>query len=78
MRRIVVLGSTGSIGRQTLDIVRAFPDEFEVVGLSAGNNTELLKQQVKEFSPAPRLERRRRPLAIFPPRPSPPWSKWSP
>ena len=51
MRRIVVLGSTGSIGRQTLDIVRAFPDEFEVVGLSAGNNTELLKQQVEEFSP---------------------------
>ena len=51
MRRIVILGSTGSIGRQTLDIVRAFPDEFEVVGLSAGNNTELLKQQVEEFSP---------------------------
>ena len=51
MRRIVVLGSTGSIGRQTLDIVRAFPDEFDVVGLSAGNNTELLKQQVEEFNP---------------------------
>ncbi|MYC35350.1 MAG: 1-deoxy-D-xylulose-5-phosphate reductoisomerase [Chloroflexi bacterium] len=51
MRRIVILGSTGSIGRQTLDIVRAFPDEFEVVGLSAGNNTELLKRQVEEFSP---------------------------
>ena len=51
MKRIVILGSTGSIGRQTLDIVRAFPDEFEVVGLSAGNNTELLKQQVEEFSP---------------------------
>ena len=52
MRRIVVLGSTGSIGRQTLDIVRAFPDEFEVVGLAAGSNTELLKQQVEEFRPA--------------------------
>ena len=51
MRRIVVLGSTGSIGRQTLDIVRAFPGEFEVVGLSAGSNTELLKQQVAEFRP---------------------------
>ena len=51
MRRIVVLGSTGSIGRQTLDIVRAFPDEFEVVGLSGGNNTELLEQQVEEFRP---------------------------
>ncbi len=51
MRKIVVLGSTGSIGRQTLDIVRAFPDEFEVVGLAAGSNTELLKQQVEEFRP---------------------------
>ena len=52
MKRIVVLGSTGSIGRQTLDIVRAFPDEFEVVGLAAGSNTELLRQQVEEFQPA--------------------------
>lgn len=52
MRKIVVLGSTGSIGRQTLDIVRAFPDEFEVVGLAAGINTELLKEQVREFQPA--------------------------
>ena len=51
MRRIVVLGSTGSIGRQTLDIVRAFPDEFEVVGLAAGNNTELLVEQAAEFQP---------------------------
>ena len=52
MRKIVVLGSTGSIGRQTLDIVRAFPGEFEVVGLSGGNNTELLREQVREFKPA--------------------------
>ena len=51
MRRIVVLGSTGSIGRQTLDIVRAFPGEFEVVGLAAGNNTELLLEQIAEFRP---------------------------
>ena len=51
MKRIVVLGSTGSIGRQTLDIVRAFPDEFEVVGLAAGNNVDLFSEQVKEFSP---------------------------
>ena len=51
MRRIVVLGSTGSIGRQTLDIVRAFPGEFEVVGLTAGNNTELLLEQAAEFQP---------------------------
>ena len=52
MRRIVILGSTGSIGRQTLDIVRAFPDEFEVVGLAGGYNLELLWQQVDEFRPA--------------------------
>ena len=51
MRRIVILGSTGSIGRQTLDIVRAFPDEFQVVGLAAGNNTTLLLEQVAEFTP---------------------------
>ncbi len=51
MRRIVVLGSTGSIGRQTLDIVRAFPDEFDVVALAAGNNTDLLLEQVAEFHP---------------------------
>jgi 1-deoxy-D-xylulose-5-phosphate reductoisomerase len=51
MKRIVVLGSTGSIGCQTLDIVRAFPEEFEVIGLAAGNNIELFKKQVKEFNP---------------------------
>ncbi len=51
MRRIIILGSTGSIGRQTLDIVRAFPDEFQVVGLAAGNNTALLLEQVAEFDP---------------------------
>ncbi len=51
MRRIVILGSTGSIGRQTLDIVRAFPHEFEVIGLAAGNNTALLLEQISEFNP---------------------------
>ena len=51
MKRLVVLGSTGSIGRQTLDIVRAFPDRFEVVGLAGGRNVELLRRQVDEFRP---------------------------
>ena len=51
MKRIVVLGSTGSIGCQTLDIVRSFPEEFEVIGLAAGNNIELFKKQVEEFNP---------------------------
>ncbi len=50
-RRLVILGSTGSVGRQTLDVVRAFPDALEVVGLCAGNNIELLKQQIDEFKP---------------------------
>ncbi len=51
-RRIVLLGSTGSIGTQALDIVRAHPDRFEVVGLAAGANDELLGRQVAEFGVA--------------------------
>ena len=51
MKKIVILGSTGSIGRQTLDIVRAFPDEFKVIGLAAGHNIALLSQQIREFKP---------------------------
>jgi 1-deoxy-D-xylulose-5-phosphate reductoisomerase len=50
-RRIAVLGSTGSIGRQTLDVVRCFPQHFTVVGLAARNNIELLAEQVNEFHP---------------------------
>ncbi len=52
MKRLVILGSTGSVGRQTLDIVRCFPDEFEVVALCAGRNVEELRRQVAEFKPA--------------------------
>ncbi|WP_310527889.1 1-deoxy-D-xylulose-5-phosphate reductoisomerase [Nocardioides sp.] len=54
MRRdIVVLGSTGSIGTQALDLVRANPDRFRVVGLTAGgSNEELFERQVAEFAPA--------------------------
>ncbi|HEX78581.1 MAG TPA: 1-deoxy-D-xylulose-5-phosphate reductoisomerase [Dehalococcoidia bacterium] len=51
VKRLVVLGSTGSIGRQTLDIVRAFPERFKVIGLAAGSNIALLKEQVREFKP---------------------------
>ena len=51
MRGLVVLGSTGSIGRQTLDVVRAFPNDFEVIGLAAGQNLELLRSQIEEFKP---------------------------
>ncbi|MDZ4246814.1 MAG: 1-deoxy-D-xylulose-5-phosphate reductoisomerase [Dehalococcoidia bacterium] len=51
MKSLVILGSTGSIGRQTLDVVRAFPDEFKITGLAAGGNTTLLARQVQEFHP---------------------------
>lgn len=50
-KRIAILGSTGSIGVQTLDIVRDFPDEFEIVALCAGRNEKLLKNQIEEFNP---------------------------
>lgn len=49
--RIVILGSTGSIGRSALDVVRHYPDRFDVVGLAAGGNVELLARQAAEFRP---------------------------
>ncbi|HWV49413.1 MAG TPA: 1-deoxy-D-xylulose-5-phosphate reductoisomerase [Microbacterium sp.] len=49
MRRVIVLGSTGSIGTQALDVIRANPRRFELVGIAAGSNTELLAQQAEEF-----------------------------
>lgn len=52
MRRITLLGSTGSIGTQALDVIREFPDRLRVVGLSAGSNIELLVRQAREFRPA--------------------------
>ncbi len=50
MKRVVVLGSTGSIGTQTLDVVRRLPDRFRVVGLSAYHNVDLLREQAREFN----------------------------
>lgn len=52
MKKIVILGSTGSIGTQALDIVARHPDRFAVVGLVAGNNLELLQKQIQQFHPA--------------------------
>jgi 1-deoxy-D-xylulose-5-phosphate reductoisomerase len=49
-RRIALLGSTGSIGQQTLDVVRCFPDHFRVVALAARQNVELLASQAREFN----------------------------
>jgi 1-deoxy-D-xylulose-5-phosphate reductoisomerase len=51
VKKIAVLGSTGSIGRQTLEVVRALPDRFRIIALAAGNNTSLLAQQISEFRP---------------------------
>ena len=52
MRQISILGSTGSIGTQALDVVRRNPDRFKVVGLSAaGMNQELFVGQIREFLP---------------------------
>jgi 1-deoxy-D-xylulose-5-phosphate reductoisomerase len=52
IKRLAVLGSTGSIGQQTLQVVRAFPDRFQIVGLAAGSNIKLLAQQISEFKPS--------------------------
>jgi len=51
MKRLAILGSTGSIGQQTLEIVRSFPDKFSVVGLAGGENTGLLAKQISQFQP---------------------------
>lgn len=51
MKRISILGSTGSIGTQTLDVVAMHPDQFIVDGLAAGSNTGLLLEQVRRFNP---------------------------
>lgn len=49
--RLAILGSTGSIGQQTLDVVREHPEAFDVVALAAGGNLDLLTRQVQEFQP---------------------------
>lgn len=51
MKKIAILGSTGSIGQQALDVIRALPDELQVVALAGGNNLELLERQICELQP---------------------------
>jgi 1-deoxy-D-xylulose-5-phosphate reductoisomerase len=51
VKAITLLGSTGSIGTQTLDIVEQYPDQFQIVGLAARSNVELLAQQIRQFRP---------------------------
>jgi 1-deoxy-D-xylulose-5-phosphate reductoisomerase len=51
VKKLAILGSTGSIGQQTLDIVRKFPDKLKVVGLACGNNRVVFEDQLREFNP---------------------------
>ena len=52
IKRVAVLGSTGSIGRQTLEVISALPHRFSVIGLAAGKNTGLLAEQISQFHPS--------------------------
>jgi 1-deoxy-D-xylulose-5-phosphate reductoisomerase len=54
---VSLIGSTGSIGTQTLDIVREFPDAYRVVALSAGGNVQLLAEQARSCSPQTQIAR---------------------
>ncbi len=51
MKNIAILGSTGSIGKSTLDVISKFPDKFKVIGLAAGRNSSLLAEQISLFNP---------------------------
>lgn len=51
MKRIFLLGSTGSIGQSALDVIRTFPDKFKVAGITAHSNISLLEKQIEEFKP---------------------------
>jgi 1-deoxy-D-xylulose-5-phosphate reductoisomerase len=51
VKRIAILGSTGSIGRQALDVIRALPDKLKVIALTGNKNHELLERQIREFQP---------------------------
>ena len=51
MKKVVVLGSTGSVGKNALDVLARCRDKFKVVGLTAGSNVELLSRQTKLFKP---------------------------
>ena len=51
MKKIAILGSTGSIGTQTLDIVRSYHEDLQVVALAAGSSVALLEKQIREFKP---------------------------
>lgn len=50
-KKISIIGSTGSIGTQALEVLEKLQDEFEIIALSAGSNTDLLQEQIKKFNP---------------------------
>ncbi len=52
LKKLAILGSTGSIGRQTLEVIDEFPERFQVVALAAGSNTRLLAEQARKFKPS--------------------------
>lgn len=52
MKKVFILGSTGSIGVNTLEVIKCFPDKFEVTGLTANSNIDLLEKQILEFRPS--------------------------
>jgi 1-deoxy-D-xylulose-5-phosphate reductoisomerase len=51
MKNIAILGSTGSIGTQTLEVARAYSEDINVVALAAGSSVELMEKQIREFKP---------------------------
>ena len=51
MKKIAILGSTGNVGTQTLDVVDQYPDKFEIIALSTNGNVDLLKQQIEKYKP---------------------------
>ena len=68
MKALSVLGSTGSIGTQTLELAEEFPDRFRVVALTAGNNLDLLVSQIQRHAPevVAEIERTVRAAAPYP------------
>ncbi len=52
MKKVFILGSTGSIGVNTLEVIKCFPDKFKVTGLTANSNIDLLEKQILEFRPS--------------------------
>lgn len=52
MKKVVILGSTGSIGKNALEVIKMFPDKFKVIGLAAKSSISILEEQIKDFAPS--------------------------